>query len=602
MMRSEASVAWRFVFAFIAIIALTPRLAVAQTGGAQTGDAGAPSGDPSSSGAASGPNSPNNSAANGAPGSADPNGGDPGADPNDPRPRDPKTGKPRDKNPLELSEEVRAQLGSDSFDRYTAPVGENHTTKWFPYYEEHRGDYRLRLLPPFYLEHTRHTSKTADTSKEDRESLYGMLYYQRRSPKLKVDVLFPFFWRWHDDHENDVTVIGPFAHREAPGENDNWLAPFFFAGSRPDGGYFHSPLLLTTSHWGKDGAFTLVGPYFRTRTADQVDAGILPIYFHGSSGTVGARKSYTLVPALLTYARRNELDQTSLTVVGPVVSETTPKRSIVDVLPFFFHIEGKPETGGINESHTTVFPFFHYGHTETRSLFVTPLYLRRVGPKTDTMITPFFSRATTRKGRTEFIAAGPVLPIYYQYKDLDTKTSAHAVFPFFFQSSSPEHRDFLTPLFGTFNHVGVSRTTWVFPNMVFSQDRRGWSSDIYPLAFIGEHDDTSHTVLAPLYWDFNSPRSRTTVAFPFLFRVADKTEGTVTQVAGNTLYMTKRVSGGTDWQFHILPLLSFGGDPNGHFWNVLFGLAGYQREGSYARIKAFWIPITVSEPKSVAGR
>jgi len=52
----------------------------------------------------------------------------------------------------------------------------------------------------------------------------------------------------------------------------------------------------------------------------------------------------------------------------------------------------------------------------------------------------------------------------------------------------------------------------------------------------------------------------------------------VVQVAANTLYMQKRVSGGQDWQFHLLPLFSYGENPGGYFWNVFFGLAGYSRD------------------------
>jgi hypothetical protein len=59
------------------------------------------------------------------------------------------------------------------------------------------------------------------------------------------------------------------------------------------------------------------------------------------------------------------------------------------------------------------------------------------------------------------------------------------------------------------------------------------------------------------------------------------------------VYLEKRVEGGRDWQFHLVPLFSYGEDPQGYFWNFLFGFAGYQREGSFARIRALWIPITV---------
>lgn len=56
-----------------------------------------------------------------------------------------------------------------------------------------------------------------------------------------------------------------------------------------------------------------------------------------------------------------------------------------------------------------------------------------------------------------------------------------------------------------------------------------------------------------------------------------------------------------DWSFHVLPVFSYGANPNGYYWNVLFGLAGYERNGQYAYVKTLWLPITVDSPKTVAG-
>ena len=113
-----------------------------------------------------------------------------------------------------------------------------------------------------------------------------------------MDVVFPAFWRVRDG-DSHVVVAGPVVHREAPGENDNWLAPLYFAGSRPDGGYFHSLALLTTSHWSASGAFTLVGTYFRDRTGSNVDLGVVPFFFHGDNGSTAGIPGLVL-PAGLT--------------------------------------------------------------------------------------------------------------------------------------------------------------------------------------------------------------------------------------------------------------------------------------------------------------
>ena len=572
----------RRILTLVALSSLVPASASAQMGG---GRGGQPGNKPTQS-------SPIQNRTVG------PRSGAGGDDDNEPRATVQQRGEPTVQapaDPLLVTPEMAARIGSDSDLRPAPPVGEL-TRQYFPYYAEQRGDYRFRMVPPLYLQHTRY----ADTPYEDDESLTGLLYYRRRSPKLDMDVLFPLAWKVRE-RENHVLVLGPLAHREAPMEHDNWLAPLVFEGERKDGGYFHSPVLLTTSHWGAKGAFTLTGPYFRDRTGSDVDMGIAPLFFHGDNGNVdGARKTYTLIPPLLYFHREREIDESSLTVVGPLIFKNDAKRAIFDVAPLFFHIVGKPETGGIREEHTTLMPLFHYGVSDKQSLFVVPGYLRRVTPTADTLLTPIFSHASTRNGATSLTLIGPLLPLYYNYSDKDLGYSAFGAFPFYYQNDGPTGHAFLTPLFGRFESYGVSRTYYAFPNVIVSNDLHGWETDLLPIVFAGRSDDRSHTVLAPVFWDFTSKTGRTTIGAPLYFRIADTADDSVVQVAANTLYMQKHVAGGTDWQFHVLPIFSYGESPNGYFWNVLFGLTGFQREGSYARIKAFWLPIQVSGPSAAA--
>jgi hypothetical protein len=59
------------------------------------------------------------------------------------------------------------------------------------------------------------------------------------------------------------------------------------------------------------------------------------------------------------------------------------------------------------------------------------------------------------------------------------------------------------------------------------------------------------------------------------------------------------VAGGIDWQFHVIPLVSYGGVPNGHWWNFMFGLAGYTHDSDGSEtVRAFWLPITVHGPEA----
>jgi len=283
-----------------------------------------------------------------------------------------------------------------------------------------------------------------------------------------------------------------------------------------------------------------------------------------------------------------------------VISMTNPKRTVFDIAPLLFTINGKPETGGVPEFHYTLFPLFHYGRDPEKSLFVLPGYLRRVTRTSDTLVTPFYTHATTRNKATSLTAIGPLLPIYYRNTDTDIGYSALGIFPFYFGSSSPTGRTFATPLYARTESYNVSRSHWVFPSIVFGSDVKGWEVDVHPIVYLGRSEKSSHTVLAPILWDFASPKGRTTVGFPAVWRFAETADDSVTQVVLNTLYRQKRVQGGLDWQFHLLPVFSYGQSPSGSWANLFFGLLGYDHDGPTTKLKAFWLPITVAGPSDPA--
>jgi hypothetical protein len=211
-----------------------------------------------------------------------------------------------------------------------------------------------------------------------------------------------------------------------------------------------------------------------------------------------------------------------------------------------------------------------------------------------------YSHSESRHGATALTAIGPVIPLYWNYRDRDLGLDTWAALPFLYSSNSPVVHDWLTPLVGHFERVSESHTWWVFPTLVAESDTHGSEVDFHPLVYIGHSDDKSHTVVAPILWDFASSKSRTTVGFPVYWRFADGQDDSVTQVAGNTLYMQKRVPGGLDWQFHFLPVFSYGEDPEGYFWNLFFGLAGYSHHGTSGQVRALWIPLNVGGPENAA--
>lgn len=488
-------------------------------------------------------------------------------------------------NPTEIPKAIKDRIGTDDHDEIETGKGTKESHFFFPpYYSEQSGQYRFRTVFPLWAERTQ---------PNDRASLFGF-YYNRRSKDVDSDVLFPLFWKLRD-HQTYTTIVGPWMHREAaatpksPGRHDNWLAPLYFEGESTDGsGYFHVPLLATFTQHTASSGFNLAGPLFckwkggpacDSRTADDIDLGVAPLYFYGRN----EGSEYEIIPPLLHYYKFSDVGDSSFNLWGPLLWEHSRDSQVFNVMPIFWHNWGK------NEDHLTVFPLFHYGYKGNSNLFINPLFVTATGDNGESTFATYLY--AHYKGRTEL---SMYTPLVWHYEDPDIGLERTLVFPFYYSNSSPRSNDLaLFPLYGHFKKPGLSESTWVTPLFRTATDVTGWETDLFPAFYIGRHYNSTHLVLAPFFWDFATPHSRATVVLPAYYRFADDT--TVSQVALNTYYHEKKVSGGTEWEFHLFPVFSYGESPNGHWWNVLYGMAGYTREGTAAKVRAFYIPIKLSE-------
>lgn len=489
-------------------------------------------------------------------------------------------------DPLALPPGLRDRIGTD--DVRERDKGRGATTErdfYGLYYQEKSGKYRLRsLVPPLWAERT---------MPGDRASLFGF-YYNRRGVHQDADVLFPFFWRTRVGTTR-TTVVFPFMHnereatKELPARHDNWLFPLFAEGSSADGsGYFHAPLLLTFTQHTARGGLNIAGPMFckwkggpacDPRTTDSLDLGLAPFYFYGRD----KRSEYEVIPPLLHYYRYTEIGDKTVNLWGPVYLERSPEKSVTDIFPLFWRSAGK------NEAHTTLFPLLHYGYQGASSLLITPLFVSARGDEGEkTFASLVYARY---RGRTQL---DMVTPFYWRYRDPDIGLDRVLVPPFYYENTSPRSVDRVAfPFYARFQRAGLHDTTWITPLFRRSTGITGWETDIFPVFFAGRHNDATHLVIAPIFWDFASPHGRTTIAAPLYFRFAD--DKTISQLAVNTYYREKKVPGGTDWEFHFFPLFTYGQSPTGHFWNVLYGLAGYTREGTASKVRALYIPIKLSD-------
>lgn len=540
--------------------------------GLMPGMGGPPSSSPPSSGPKKDPNMPEMHAASGASDSLVAPGGEPTLP----------------AEPLKLSERARGRIGSD-LDLGTLEQGRESRTEYSfygPYYQEKSGRYSFKLAFPVWAERTQ--PSLTNPSVVDRASLYGGLYYNRRSAERSDDVLFPLFWNLVDERaKSRTTVVGPLVNRVAPDENDNWLAPLYFTGKRKHGGYTLIPPLLTYLNTSGRSGLNIIGPAFCSwkggarcdlRSSEEIDLGVAPFYFYGQD----AEKKYEIIPPLLHYYGYDDRDLSWVNVWGPYYREHTQKRDMLHLLPLYYSIKGK------DERHTTLLPFFHHGYQGDSWLHVNPLFLAAKGEKGEsTFVTWGYARY---RGRTEL---DMITPLYWQYRDPDIDLDQKLLFPFLFTRESPRESTFaLFPFYAHSKRYGVSETTFITPFFQHTHGVRGFSTNIHPLVYIGRNATSTHTVFAPFFWDFASPKSRSTVAFPFYWRFQEEKE--LSQLVGNVYYHEAKLSTGTDWEIHVFPAFSYGETPDGHWWNVLYGLAGYTRRGSLVKVRTLWIPITVS--------
>jgi hypothetical protein len=451
--------------------------------------------------------------------------------------------------------------------------------------ERDQEGYRFQsTFPPLWFQRTQPSA--SDPLKLDRASLWA-LYYQRRSAERADDIVFPFFWNLRDQ-ETRTTVIGPWAQQRGPNKTLDWLAPLFFRGTSAERNYTLIPPLLTYVSHRPEGGFEWLGPaYCSWRGAqgcdsshsERIDEGLAPVYFYGKDRDT----EYRFVPPLLHYHKRDIRDGSSMDVWGPVYRAHQTDEDSLWVLPFYY-------SSWAEKAHSwTLFPLFHYSEKGESTLLATPLFLNATEPDGGgTFVTWLYAR---HRGATELDMYSPLV---WLYRDEAIGLSKQFYLPFYYRGTGPrEDGRAYFPFYARFERQGLRTSRWFTPLLNVRTDVRGWAANLHPLLYLGRSGHETHTVVAPFFWDFAGPKNRSTVAFPLFWRFS--TPDTTNQLIGNVYYTEKKVTEGTDWEVHVFPFFSYGEAPDGHFWNLLYGLAGYTRHGSRTEARTLWIPIQLSE-------
>ena len=475
--------------------------------------------------------------------------------------------------------------------------------------DEHPEDSEL-IIPPLYLASSGQVTTRAvfplffqRESPDDYQLLAG-IYYHRRGLELNADVIFPFFWSFRTVDSTTVAIPPVFYNTDADGFD--WaVAPFIFDGRSDDAVYTVIPPLLTVSWADEDSAHTFAGPFWRIRDREEVDWGIFPLLWVSAGG---AEESTIAAPLFFRFV--DNIDRTALTIVPPVYHRITTEETYWGLAPLFHHWHDEDGTS------LTIPPLlFHYSNEEDDTRLITPLFAYLDVDDAETLITPLYQR---HRGNYELDS---VFPIFWSWRQPQQYASALVIPPLLYTYSSPEKATTIGfPLFGYWHERGVYSTwatplvahyeshedesagTWVFPNLQFSHTPTSNTINIHPLVYSTSADTHRHFVIAPIYWDFEDYEddSRITIGFPLLWRF--RNGSTVSQLALNTYYHHYREGGVPGWEFHFFPLFAYGEPrPGDHWWSILYGLVGYQRQGAYARMQLFYIPFQVDGPGQRAG-
>jgi hypothetical protein len=413
-----------------------------------------------------------------------------------------------------------------------------------------RGGYRFQF--PFYwnvFDHRDHTETTVTP-----------LFFRHADPKgyaagivplffwgggeRRHFALFPIFWWFRDDaQDRTTTVVGPYWHRTVGGETTDALFPLFHyrRGARPGGNDETSLTLFPIFHYRRDAQTTVfASPVAAWLHRSDKQVGFAGPYFWYRSATVSAG----VVPLL--YLDHTQLDTGERTRMwGPVIATDGPGHQARVVLPFWAHYKNARESGTyafptyfrlrrndgyrldtffplvwLSQSpttHTTVLgPYFTHRSPQRTSAGLLPFYYRESTDTRDLFITPLFAHSKNHKEGSERTLAwlyyqsaqGPnllrtVLPLFYQWRDKDTSNTVG--FPLYWHFANQREHTSTTvagPLFWTTS--GSERT-------------RGLLSAWY------SRDAEKHTgsnALLPLFYARHTPDSRTLLTLPFGFRSA----------------------------------------------------------------------------------
>ncbi len=510
-----------------------------------------------------------------------------------------------------LTEEQRSRMITSEGE---LPDGADRAPRRFffpPYLREWGPQHDTTVVFPFYWQ-----SRVRDTS-----WLLIPPFFRLRSPMANTDAFFPLAFhttgRRTDGSTYSTTVVPPvWVHRSQGPGRARALAhgafPFysyyegFGPNGRLEGEHLVIPALLTFHRWTRTSQQTITPLFQYVRDGSSVTwtAGpVVPLVARHTSPTL----RWTLVWPALFFQRSDLTENRHLTVVGPFWTERTPNSLSVNLAPVVFHSHGR------GFSRTTIVPLFHTEESREHFTFATLLGGYTRVRNESTLVLPFYQN---HRGTFQFDS---VAPLFYYGRDRRAGTSTVQVlnfvrsdrptgsttvlFPLFAHIHEEGRFDTtITPVFGhSYDQTRRARTV-VAANVHYESSPEHNVLNIYPLLYTASGRRWHHNVFFPFVWDIgNQDEGRqTTVIFPFYAHVGDRRG--YTRWAFPDVIWWRHGSGETlSWGYDVAPFFQYGEPRRGdYYWSILYGLAGYRRQGNYEQTRVFWATIDNRRPPSPA--
>ncbi|HEV3033046.1 MAG TPA: hypothetical protein VG319_15480, partial [Polyangia bacterium] len=453
---------------------------------------------------------------------------------------------------------------------------------------------RTRQFGPFFaLDGPGHRSRVlfplAGHYEDDRETdtyVFPSFFRQRRTDGTRVDALVPLFWR-STGPDRSTTVVGPWYDHAAPGVHDTGFVPLWFHASNAERSLtVILPLLFFHDHdFKSDEERLLLALLWHSSGPSGSSTTLFPVWWAGSAA---GKRHAVVFPIFWHFA--DSTAKTSWSLMGPLYWSAHGTARTFGLLPVLWHSWDPSDESGA----TGLMPLLYESH----------------GPKRGTFMTALFGWHNSPTSR--FAYAGPLVPLWISHTAVATETHTTLIPPLLlYTKSSPDaglttfaglfwrHHDVTSsttlalPLYYDFHDFDLSRTTVAFPLLFrHANEVAGTVTWLAPLFYSHSTPAGSTTLAFPLYWDFASNAARTTLLIPFLARWR-RPDHISTWVFPTIYHRTGLGSSGQPdgtWQTVVAPFYAAAVKRPGDFmWEVLGGLFGHESAGRNRYLKLFFM-------------